>query len=129
MDKNGLMTDKAMSTPRAANIARVLPLKTSLNMNDKQKNMREEYTIAKNISGANWRPVCAPKNQSDKTTPAKVVKASTMANKENPPKNLPNMYSTRLMGFESNMSAVPCSYSSDIEPPAVMMAINGTNKP
>ncbi len=72
--KIGLKIDEAMSIPKANNIAIVLPLKTSLNMNDKQKNMREEYTIAKNINGANWRPLWAPKNQSDKTTPTKVVR-------------------------------------------------------
>jgi hypothetical protein len=119
-----LKIDEAKSISRANNIAIVLPLKSSLNMNDKQKNIREEYTIAKNINGANWRPLWAPKNQSDKITPTKVVRPSTMANKENPPKNFPDMYSTRLMGLESNMSAVPCSYSSDIEPPPTMMAIN-----
>ncbi len=39
------------------------------------------------------------------------------------------MYSTFVMGFESSMSAVPRSYSSDMEPPAIIIEMSGTNRP
>ena len=49
---------------------------------------------------------------------------TTSVKSENPPENFPKKYSSRLTGFERRISAVPCSYSSDIEPAEMNSAMN-----
>lgn len=67
---------------------------------------------------------CSPNVDIDRTTERRVVKSAINENNAYPPRNFPAKYDGFETGLVRIISAVPCSYSSAVDPEPIRSATN-----
>jgi hypothetical protein len=99
-------------------------LRISPEKKPKEKNTSVEAIIERYTIGAYSRNNCSPNVDMDRTTESIVVRSAMNENNAYPPRNFPTRYDGFEIGLVNIMSAVPCSYSSAVDPEPIKSATN-----